>query len=75
MLLPNCRCCPQNHGGIHHPHCPTVVEPMLLNDTQLQAESNYIGNFVSQHITAEILSRKDQDGNPIFPLLSQHIRA
>ena len=71
MILPICRCHPQKHNNVHHPHCPSVVEPMPLNDTQLQAESAYIGRLIA----AGILSRKDDDGNPLFPLLSQHIDA
>ena len=75
MILPNCRCNPQNHANVHHPHCPSVAEPMPLNDTQLLAESAYVGRFVAPYVAAEILSRKDADGNPLFPLLSQHIDA
>lgn len=75
MILPNCRCTPQNHANLHHPYCPAVAEPMPLNDTQLQAGSDYVGHFVSHYVAAEILSRKGEHGNPMFPMLSQHIDA
>ena len=51
------------------------LNPCPSNDTQLLAESVYVGRFVAPYVSAEILSRKDDDGNPLFPLLSQHIDA
>ena len=73
MILPTCRCQPQNHANLHHPYCPSAAEPMPLNDTQLQAEAAYVGRFVAPYVVADILSRKDEHGNPLFPLLSQHL--
>lgn len=75
MIIPNCRCQPQHHDNLHHPQCPAVAEPMPLNDTQLNAEAAYLGAFLAPYVAAEILSRKDDAGNPLFPLLSTHINA
>ena len=41
----------------------------------LQAASARIGDFVAPCVAVEILSRKDDHGNPMFPILSQHIDA
>ena len=73
MIIPTCRCKPVEFSAPHHPYCPAVAEPQPLNQTQLDAADAYTNHYVSLAITHDIISRKDADGNLLFPNLAAHL--
>ena len=68
MTLPSCHCPASQNPGPHHLHCLAVAEPQPLNQTQLTAESDYL----TDNIAGDIVFRKDDLGNPLFPNLAAH---
>ena len=72
MIIPTCRCNYAAITGTHHPHCPAVAEPQPMNHTQASAQHAYTQHFVSNIVARDIVFRKDDLGNPLFPNLAAH---
>lgn len=71
MIIPHSCCQPDDHSC----HCPAVAETRPSNITQLDYENDYEQRYASygRHVAVEILSRHDEHGKPLFPLLSKHV--
>ena len=72
MIIASCHCTASQNPDLHHPHCTAVAEPQILNQTQLTAESEYIIARLTDTIARDIVFRKEDLGNPLFPSLAAH---